>query len=260
MASALLGAGAPDAAALVDGDHVVTYGDLAARVERRGDELALAAARSSCSRRRRRSSSCRRTWRCSPVVTCRCSPTSTPPASPRRGTPTSLVDVDGGECTSSGASGRAGALLHPDLALLLSTSGSTGSPKLVRLSHDNLVSNAKAIASYLGLDAGRPGHHVAPAALLLRAVGAPLAPPRRRKRRHDHGVGRRPVLRRGHAPPRRDQRRRRAAHVRAARAGRTRHRPRPVAALRHPGRRTAGARPRPRVGQRTPGAGASTST
>ena len=32
--------------------------------------------------------------------------------------------------------------LHPDLALLLSTSGSTGSPKLVRLSHDNLAANA----------------------------------------------------------------------------------------------------------------------
>ena len=30
--------------------------------------------------------------------------------------------------------------LHDDLALLLSTSGSTGSPKLVRLSHRNLVS------------------------------------------------------------------------------------------------------------------------
>ena len=41
--------------------------------------------------------------------------------------------------------------LHPELALLLSTSGSTGSPKLVRLSHANLSSNATAIASYLGL-------------------------------------------------------------------------------------------------------------
>ncbi|RYU13368.1 AMP-binding protein [Nocardioides iriomotensis] len=41
--------------------------------------------------------------------------------------------------------------LHPDLALLLSTSGSTGSPKLVRLSHTNLASNAGAIASYLGI-------------------------------------------------------------------------------------------------------------
>lgn len=42
--------------------------------------------------------------------------------------------------------------LHPDLALLLSTSGSTGSPKCVRLSRHNLSSNADAIASYLGLD------------------------------------------------------------------------------------------------------------
>jgi len=44
--------------------------------------------------------------------------------------------------------------LHRDLALLLSTSGSTGAPKLVRLSRRNLASNAAAIASYLRLDAG----------------------------------------------------------------------------------------------------------
>ncbi|GAA1502035.1 AMP-binding protein [Dactylosporangium maewongense] len=42
-------------------------------------------------------------------------------------------------------------LLHPDLAVLLSTSGSTGSPKLVRLSHDNVLSNAEAIASALSI-------------------------------------------------------------------------------------------------------------
>ncbi|MGW7436727.1 AMP-binding protein [Streptomyces sp. NPDC054849] len=41
--------------------------------------------------------------------------------------------------------------LHPDLALLLSTSGSTGSPKLVRLSHENLQANAESIAQYLGI-------------------------------------------------------------------------------------------------------------
>ena len=41
--------------------------------------------------------------------------------------------------------------LHEDLALLLSTSGSTGSPKLVRLSRENLSANASAIADYLGL-------------------------------------------------------------------------------------------------------------
>ena len=41
--------------------------------------------------------------------------------------------------------------LHQDLALCLSTSGSTGSPKLVRLSYRNLQSNAAAIAQYLAL-------------------------------------------------------------------------------------------------------------
>ncbi len=40
-----------------------------------------------------------------------------------------------------------------DLALLLSTSGSTGSPKLIRLSKKNLESNAAAIAGYLELSA-----------------------------------------------------------------------------------------------------------
>ena len=41
--------------------------------------------------------------------------------------------------------------LHPGLALLLSTSGSTGSPKLVRLSAQNVQSNAESIASYLSI-------------------------------------------------------------------------------------------------------------
>ncbi|MGI8808427.1 MAG: AMP-binding protein [Acidimicrobiales bacterium] len=41
--------------------------------------------------------------------------------------------------------------LHPDLALLLSTSGSTGSSKLVRLSRRNLQANAESIAQYLGI-------------------------------------------------------------------------------------------------------------
>ena len=42
--------------------------------------------------------------------------------------------------------------LHDDLALLLTTSGSTGSPKLVKQSFSNIQSNAKAIAEYLELD------------------------------------------------------------------------------------------------------------
>nr|WP_238338502.1 AMP-binding protein [Pedococcus badiiscoriae] len=41
--------------------------------------------------------------------------------------------------------------MHADLALLLTTSGSTGSPKLVRLSHENLDSNAAAISEALGV-------------------------------------------------------------------------------------------------------------
>ena len=45
--------------------------------------------------------------------------------------------------------------LHPDLAVLLSTSGSTGSPKLVRLSRDAVAANARAIAEALG-DPARP--------------------------------------------------------------------------------------------------------
>jgi acyl-CoA synthetase (AMP-forming)/AMP-acid ligase II len=43
--------------------------------------------------------------------------------------------------------------LHPDLCVLLSTSGSTGSPKLVKLSRRNVESNAHAIADYLRLTA-----------------------------------------------------------------------------------------------------------
>ena len=42
--------------------------------------------------------------------------------------------------------------LSKDLALLLTTSGSTGSPKLVRLSHKNLEANTQSIVEYLQLD------------------------------------------------------------------------------------------------------------
>lgn len=42
--------------------------------------------------------------------------------------------------------------LHDDLALLLTTSGSVGSPKLVRQSYNNITSNAKSIAQYLEIN------------------------------------------------------------------------------------------------------------
>lgn len=42
--------------------------------------------------------------------------------------------------------------INPELLLCLTTSGSTGSPKLVRLSLENLKSNAESIAEYLHID------------------------------------------------------------------------------------------------------------
>ena len=42
---------------------------------------------------------------------------------------------------------------HPDLAVCLTTSGSTGSPKLVRLTQRNIIANAESIAQYLRIDA-----------------------------------------------------------------------------------------------------------
>ncbi|MCB6180116.1 AMP-binding protein [Rhodobacter sp. Har01] len=43
------------------------------------------------------------------------------------------------------------AAMHPDLRVLLSTSGTTGAPKLVRLSDGNLRANAASIVEYLGI-------------------------------------------------------------------------------------------------------------
>jgi acyl-CoA synthetase (AMP-forming)/AMP-acid ligase II len=52
---------------------------------------------------------------------------------------------------------------HPDLAVLLPTSGSTGNPKLVRLSRAAILANTEAIAQVLRIDAGE----VAPTSLPL---------------------------------------------------------------------------------------------
>lgn len=52
---------------------------------------------------------------------------------------------------------------HPELAVLLATSGSTGSPKLVRLSRSAVLANARSIAEALRLDADE----VAPTSLPL---------------------------------------------------------------------------------------------
>lgn len=59
--------------------------------------------------------------------------------------------------------GDPGPAPHPDLALLLATSGSTGSPKLVRLSRAAVLANAAAIGAALEID----GDEVAPTSLPL---------------------------------------------------------------------------------------------
>ena len=43
-------------------------------------------------------------------------------------------------------------VLHPELSLLLATSGTTGNPKFIRLSKDNVISNARSIIEYLTID------------------------------------------------------------------------------------------------------------
>lgn len=60
--------------------------------------------------------------------------------------PDAIIDPQGSITPAPG-----GTTLHPDLSVLLSTSGSTGSPKLARFTAAALLANAQAIADYLGL-------------------------------------------------------------------------------------------------------------
>lgn len=72
-----------------------------------------------------------------------------PATNPRASSGTVLYKRFGYVLVEIGAS--ACAVVHEDLALLLATSGSTGSPKFVRLSYGNLRSNTSSIAKYLEL-------------------------------------------------------------------------------------------------------------
>ncbi|WP_354189271.1 non-ribosomal peptide synthetase [Arthrobacter sp. UYCu712] len=65
--------------------------------------------------------------------------------------PDVLARVQGGEAMFEVRREGTRHALHPELALLVSTSGSTGSPKLVRLSAEAVQANAAAIAEYLQL-------------------------------------------------------------------------------------------------------------
>ncbi len=66
--------------------------------------------------------------------------------------PNAVLRMDADHCTLA-ALATAPAELHPDLCLMLSTSGTTGDPRLVRLSRRNIASNAASIAEYLALRA-----------------------------------------------------------------------------------------------------------
>ena len=73
----------------------------------------------------------------------------------RKGCPILLVgkDLDEGVKQSFRETYEGEYEVDPQLGLLLSTSGSTGDRKLVRLSYDNIQSNCDAIVEYLGLTA-----------------------------------------------------------------------------------------------------------
>ena len=138
---------------MLEGDEVVTYGELAARVGRRRDELALSE-RSLVVLKA--SSSIEFVTTYLAILAGDHVPLLAGEHAEQLAATwaaDALVDVDGDELHVVRLPGRAERELHPDLALLLSTSGSTGAPKLVRLSHANVLSNAASIATYLGLTA-----------------------------------------------------------------------------------------------------------
>lgn len=67
------------------------------------------------------------------------------------GVPDGYVPFDGLPIAGAARQRRESAILHPALALLLPTSGSTGSPKLVRLARSAVEANAASIVEALGI-------------------------------------------------------------------------------------------------------------
>ena len=146
----LAGAGDPGRVALVAGDRRWSFGDLAARVDARRDDLALPE-RSVVTLTGDHSIEF--------VVTylALLEAGHVPLLAGAHGDRLSAAWPVGAVVTATDASveidrrSERSVALHDDLALLVSTSGSTGSPKLARLSHRNLVGNAESIVDYLRL-------------------------------------------------------------------------------------------------------------
>lgn len=135
----LLG-GAADDVALVAGDQALTYGELAAAVHARAAELGS----------RRRLLLLEAANDLTTVVDYLAALAGHHPVL-MVGAGDADRQADIVRTYAPGGSGQPASNLHPDLALLLSTSGSTGSPKLVRLSRANIEANARSIAAYLDL-------------------------------------------------------------------------------------------------------------
>jgi acyl-CoA synthetase (AMP-forming)/AMP-acid ligase II len=79
--------------------------------------------------------------------------TETLPPGAARGYDAAPLETGGRPLRAWRRRARAAGTIHPDVRLLLSTSGSTGSPKMVRLTRANIESNALGIVAALHLDA-----------------------------------------------------------------------------------------------------------
>lgn len=135
------------APALVGDGEVVSYADLAARVERLADRLAAGHRKICVVPLERRIDSV-----VGYLAVLAAGHVAVVVAEGRERTGDGLQPdllVDGERIVDCGAGPSVAP--HPDAAVLLSTSGSTGSAKLVALSGSNLQANAEAIAEGLGL-------------------------------------------------------------------------------------------------------------